>query len=67
MRFALFMKENSFQLISALRHNSNDFPFIFLVHSFYEEITPQEWNMLEKEASKVKGEPTKTARLSLHV
>lgn len=28
----------------------------FLIYSFYEEITPQEWNMIEKEASKVKGE-----------
>lgn len=29
---------------------------VFLIYSFYEEITPQEWNMIEKEASKVKGE-----------
>lgn len=29
---------------------------VFFVHSFYEEISPQEWNMIEKEASKVKGE-----------
>ena len=28
----------------------------FLVHSFYEEISPQEWKMIEKEARKVKGE-----------
>jgi len=29
---------------------------MFFVHSFYEEISPQEWNMIEKEARKVKGE-----------
>ncbi|KAJ7393215.1 hypothetical protein OS493_006183 [Desmophyllum pertusum] len=28
----------------------------FLLENFYEEITPQEWSMLEKEAVKVKGE-----------
>ena len=29
---------------------------MFFVHSFYKEISPQEWNMIEKEARKVKGE-----------
>ena len=30
------------------------------IHSFYEEITPQEWKQLEKEASKVKSESFET-------
>ncbi|XP_022797826.1 uncharacterized protein LOC111336062 [Stylophora pistillata] len=30
----------------------------FLLDNFYEEITPQEWNALEKEAGKIKGEVT---------